>query len=366
MRISLFTLALASSLPVLAADPPSKRSGGLFNFRSPSREQISAGLFPDARPSSAPTSSGGASPTQSPRASDDIFRGQGPQKIEPVSYVIENGRRVEKPLPTSLTPKKQEESASTQPLSAPAAPIPAEAVNSGEKKRGGFFGFGKRGEDSPEANPVVPPVPVAAPTPPSAVPLAPAKPSPVPDPTPSNETPSFAETKEEKGKGSWIPFLNRKKAEAPVAADPLAAVPVAEEASAPAPAPVVAKPTPKPAAAPSQKPASPEVATFEIRRDESKPVENKPEKANRESGLLAPIAKIRPPRKEIDLSGAETIIQNGEIVGESESTFTTSSASPSGPRQAPQVVNGVKTYSSWNDVDARSSSAADKIINRIR
>ncbi len=366
MRIPLFAIALATSVTASAADPPSKR-GGLFNFRSPAREQISSGLFPDAH-----------SPAQSnakpQRADDDIFRGSGPQKVEPVSYVIENGRRVEKPITTSLTTKRKEEPEVTQPLSAPAVPIPAEAVNSGEKKRGGFFGFGKRGEDAADANPVVPPVPPVAspaPAPPAppiqAIPATPVQTSPPPAPAQPVDAPSFAGIKEEKERGSWIPFLNRKKAEAPATAEPLAAIPVAEEAPAPAPVPATpAKPASKPAAKPAPKPTSNEVATFEIRRDESKPVESKPEKASREGGLLTPITKIRPPKKELDLSGAETIIQNGEIVGETDSSFTNTSSAPSGPRQAPQVVNGVKTYSSWNDVDARSSSAADKIINRIR
>jgi hypothetical protein len=108
------------------------------------------------------------------------------------------------------------------------------------------------------------------------------------------------------------------------------------------------------------------VATFEIRRDESKPVEpEKKEKFDLDGSLLNPIAKIRP-KKDIDLTGAETIIQNGEIVAGSDPLAAAVQTDTTAPRQAPQVVNGVKTYSSWNDVDARSASAADKIISRIR
>jgi hypothetical protein len=92
-------------------------------------------------------------------------------------------------------------------------------------------------------------------------------------------------------------------------------------------------------------------------------------KADRVGGILSPIAKIRP-RKELDLTGAETIIANGEIVKETSNSLTTAAAPPevpaSGPRQAPQIVNGVKTYTSWNDVNARSSSAADRIIDGMR
>lgn len=389
MRISLFAIALAVGVPASAADPPSKR-GGLFNFRSSAREQISAGLFPDSG-----GSSGQAAPSSQQRSSNNIFRGDGPQKVEPVSYVIENGRRVEKPITASLLTKQKDKPAAAQPVSAPEpslpAEIPVEAINSGESKRGGFFSFMKRGNDAPETNPVVPPVPTpsSAPAPPAAAPApprqgasaplqaAPLQASPIPAPT--EGAPSFAEDRKEGGLVSWIPFLNRKKVDEPAPTAPAGiptAAPVAEEVAAVSPP--SAKPTPKPKpkpvsppAASEPKPTAPEVATFEIRRDESKPVESKPEKTSREGGILSPIvspiAKIRPPRKPVDLSGAETIIQDGEIVGESETSFpATAAPTSSEPRQAPQIVNGVKTYSSWDDVDARSSSAADRIINRIR
>ena len=84
-------------------------------------------------------------------------------------------------------------------------------------------------------------------------------------------------------------------------------------------------------------------------------------------GILSPIATFPPTRKDIDFSSAETIIQNGEIVAGSNTTFDAAPMTNSaGPRQAPQVINGVKTYSSWSDVNARSSSAADRIIEKIR
>jgi hypothetical protein len=202
----------------------------------------------------------------------------------------------------------------------------------------------------------------------------------------SGDTPDFANVKEEKSeKFGWIPFLGRKKDEevpavpaampaaTPVPSDTVAAVPApAAKPAVPAEKPAAAPEKPAatgttPAAKPGDKPAAPEVATFEIRRDESKPVEpDKKEKSDRDGSLLNPIAKIRP-KKEIDLTGAETIIQNGEIVAGSDPLATAAvQTDTTGPRQAPQVVNGVKTYSSWNDVDARSASAAEKIISRIR
>ena len=266
----------------------------------------------------------------------------------------------------------------------PDAVLAATVAGEEKEKKRGWFGFGKR-----EADPVVAPVPVAAPlltaspvapapAPPVAKPaVAPApKPVPVAAPLPSAvpqeaaEAPAFAEAEREKS--FRIPFFGRKKAEVPAPAPPVAveiptAVPVPiETAAAPAPKPSSSKPTSseKPAA----KPGTPEVATFEIRRDDTKPAPaKKEEKPERDGGLLAPVAKLRPPKKEIDLTGAETIIQNGQIVGESESSFTAASEpKPSGPRQAPQVVNGVTTYTSWDDVNAASTTAADRILNRLR
>ncbi|MEM9018772.1 MAG: hypothetical protein AAGC68_17315, partial [Verrucomicrobiota bacterium] len=80
--------------------------------------------------------------------------------------------------------------------------------------------------------------------------------------------------------------------------------------------------------------------------------------------------KIRPPKppREIDMTGAETIIANGEILGEEEDIVESNrvAAGSSPERQAPRVVDGVTTYSSWDDVNARNVSAADKILNQIR
>ena len=67
------------------------------------------------------------------------------------------------------------------------------------------------------------------------------------------------------------------------------------------------------------------------------------------------------------MTGAETIIANGEIVEPEEDIVETNIVSSGdGHREPPRIVNGVKTYSSWEDVEARSVSAADKILNSIR
>lgn len=90
---------------------------------------------------------------------------------------------------------------------------------------------------------------------------------------------------------------------------------------------------------------------------------------------MAPIKNLNPikkdlipiPHKEVDMTGAETIIQNGEIVdGDSEEFVMETESANTGSHEPPKIVNGVKTYSSWDDVDARSLSPADKILNQIR
>lgn len=329
-------------------------------------------------------------------SADGIFRSGEPQQVAPVSYVIENGRRVERPVaapaapqtpPATATVSMEKPVLALQPLSSPATDPILAATNQGAEKKKGFLGFGKKDHEAADPNPIVSPVPaatplmaetpVASPIPTVSKPVPVAKPAPVAKPeapatvdTPAAtnvkvDTPTFAGVKPEKEKSSWIPFLGRKKNEEPTAA-PVASVPVVATPTGPtmvaSPAPAASTPAPA-----GEKPATTEVATYEIRRDDSKPIEAK--KEDREGGILSPITKIRPPRKEIDLTGAETIIANGEIVKESSTptpVVAATEATGNGPRQAPQVVNGVKTYTSWDDVNARSSSAADRIIGRMR
>lgn len=406
-----------------AADTP-KRGGGLFGFGVPPSDQISAGLFPESGTGSGVFSSSATRSGEPNKSADGIFRSGQPQKVEAVSYVIENGRRVERPTVASpvappLASPNESKPVTTpalQPLSAPVAAPVLTATEAGKEKKRGFLGFGKKAGPDNE-NPVVTPVPSAGPllaaTPVTSSPPAPKPASPAPIATPEvkpvaakpvemandvpvadsrkADTPEFTGIKPEKS--GWlpslpaIPFLNRNKkaeaapgsAEAPV----LAAKPVD---SLPANAGMSTSPeaTPQPTDTPVTKPVESapatvantstppsETPTYEIRRDPNKSTESKKESdAGQQGGLLTPIAKIRPPRKEkeIDLTGAETIIADGEIVVKDSPSMLASApeGSTSGPRQAPQVVNGVKTYSSWDDVNASSSSAADKIISRIR
>lgn len=406
MKQALLFASLSIASLGFGADPPLKRGGGFFGFGAPQAPQISSDLFP-GEPASLPT----APDVDLAKREGGIFRGGKPEEPAATSYVIENGRRIEKPVA---------ESSERKPAASPvAAPVLAEpAAEDGEKKRGGFFGFGKREEPAgPEAAAAVASnqasplqaAPVAAPKP-IAAPVAVPKPmAAAPDAAAPVET---APAPERGGFMSRLPFLNRKKDDLadPVVASPLptatpvqaapaptvaattkpAAKPAAKPApNAPAkPAPTVAEASPKPMespAPPQEGSAAPEVATFEVRRDpEDTENPKKDGKPSREGGFLPSLPSLPPlpsmpslprltPKKEIDLSQAETIISDGEIVreaspseasapGDAAPTATTAA----GPRKAPQVVNGVKTYSSWNDVEAVSSSAADKILKSIR
>ncbi len=63
----------------------------------------------------------------------------------------------------------------------------------------------------------------------------------------------------------------------------------------------------------------------------------------------------------------EPVIQDGEFVNNpTPNGYQTSAPPPALEYKAPTVVNGVTTYSTWDDVDARSVSAADKIISKMR
>ena len=397
MKRRLFLATLLSAASLNAADPPAKRGGGLFGFGAPKSEQISGGLFPNrgfAEESSNKIVTSSANAPTSGSGGSEIFRSGQPQPVDAVSYVIQNGRKVERPVETAVPVATPGAPTATSPV-AQAAVLAAsngvELASNEGRKRGGLFAFGRR-DDSSDENEVVAPVPTeggfappratpaAAPAPAAAAPAPPAIPaSPATSAVPvteTAETPNFAGVEKERGdKFGWIPFMGRKKQDAaPVMEAAAPAVVATAEPVVAAPAPTSATPAPakpataaSPAAATTVSTTAP-TSTFEVPRDESKKEEKKEVKPGSSGGgLLSPIANIRVPRKEIDLTSAETIIQDGEIVAGSETNFDiVPEPGSTGQRQAPQIVNGVKTYNSWDDVNARSSSAADKIISSMR
>ena len=332
-------LTILVSLTLTSAGAQVKK-GGLFGFGADD-DQISADLFP-TKPVST-TSPSNSAPAQPSRGADDtIFRGGEPAEVDAVSYVIENGERVEKKV---------------------------------ESKKKSFFGFGKKPEK--ELDEAIAPVPAPSYQPANVIEVpAELAQAPVAVETAVEETSEAIReavntpppVEEKKKSGGLFSFFGKKSEEIPdtpafVMADEIVeveeAVTAVSSAAAPT-APATSSPTAAPVAAtPAAATPVPQFAGMEPQA--------KPEKDG--FSLPNPLAKIRNQKEEktIDLTGAETIIQNGEIVEAADDIVESNRVvMEGGDRQPPRIVDGVKTYSSWDDVNARSVSAADKILNQIR
>ena len=376
-----FTLLLL--LAFVPAEAQVDRGGGIFGFGR-KKEQISSGLFPDSAPTApvnasytttapattAPQTSAPQPPAMPAPNGENIFRGGAPQEVESVSYVIENGQKVEQ---------------------------------GAEKKKSKLFSFGKKDKpnQATETN-------VLEPIPSQPAPVYPDQnqPAPTTDYTPTAPVvveEAIADTSETRAEISDIPtealasvedepkkkkskmfgFFGRKNDEIPDPAPTFNTPTVAEAApvvSTPevveSPAPAVTAPAPQPVAvepAPTSAEPLPSFAGVDTPKKEKSgfgiPNPMKNLKMPTIKAPANPIKAIRPPKREktIDLTGAETIIANGEIIeGQDDIVETNRVSTQSGPRQAPQIVNGVTTYSSWDDVGGRSVSAADKILSQIR
>lgn len=336
MRIFLPTALLLTSLSAPLAEAQVKRGGGLFGFNKNS-EQISAGLFPNDAPAaipvsttSQPTSTAPAPEPSSSSGGDAIFRNGSPQEVGEVSYTIEGADTA---IETVAKPEKT-------------------------KKRGSFFSFGKK-SDPPPTQPVIDPVPPST-----------ASPAPVQEASQQIEStvseavttaenasadametagtvaappsiPTFEQPVKE-SKGGFMSFFSRKKKDT---AD------LPANSATPEMPNVVAT----------------EDGVYEV-TNPNQPTLTASNEPDRNGGLL-PIGKNRGEKKSapIDMTGAETIIQNGEIVAPDDNGFTANVAPQgNGVKDPPKVINGVKTYSSWEDVEAAPVSAADKILKQIR
>lgn len=278
------------------------KKGGGFFGFGKEKEQLSSDLFP--------SESEASRAAQQAASSDDanIFRGGTPQPVESTSYVIEDGEKVE--------------------------------------KKGGFFSRNKK----EESRPVIDPVPATRAPAVSEIPAE-----------------ALAGSEEKEKKGGILSFNPFKKSDEPepVMSEPIASQPVAATVTEPAPAPAQTS-SPAPEAAPKPAAESTDVPTFVS----TAPPEAEKKKESKIAGLVSPIKNLNPipsMKKDVDYTGAETIIQDGEIVDEEPDDFVMEvESTETGTREPPKVVNGVKTYSSWDDVDARALSPADKILNQIR
>jgi hypothetical protein len=310
----------ALALVFLAAVPESGaqvKKGGLFGFGR-NEEQISAGLFPVDAPSATPVQSGAPTPRQE---SGGIFRRGEPANIEPVSYMIEDGEKIEVEVP--------------------------------EKRN--FFAFGRKDKAEEKAAEMVPSVPdfnYQSPTEPVSTPVI------VEEVTATVVEPSLmqdvteeviAEPEKEKKSGGFFSFFSRKNDPEPEAAGEVV---------------VVAEPTaPDESPNPVAKPTMVEVPSVPEFAETEKPKKEK----NDRDGILPTLPKIKVPKKPTNYENVETIIEDGQIIGESDSIVDAQiiTNEPAGDAP-PRIVDGVKTYSSWDDVGVSTGSAADKILKQIR
>jgi len=390
----LLTLAVVALPAADAQVSEVKRGGGLFGFGfNRNAEQMSSELFPteEGVPAATPVrdSSGSAESD-----GETIFRYGEPQDVDEASYVIRDGRRVETPARTRKVglfnfgrKKPAPETADQEVIE----PIPAPAASESESNPSAGETSSSPAESVERAAPVA---------------------SQRPESQGSRDDSPRRMADEEKDDGGFFSFFSRKSKEDEPRAEPApTAAPVADpvDRTARRVAPREVAPrevaprevaprevAPREVAPTEQSTQSREAAMAEAETesdsrtessDDAPPadpvpefagVENAPEPQKKEKddggGLLSPITKpisnLRPskPDRPVDMTGAETIIEDGEIVeNEGAEPMEASVVSDGdGQRQPPEVVDGVKTYSSWEDVEGRSVSAADQILDQIR
>lgn len=356
MRHILPTALIIALTSPCVSDAQVKKSGGFFGFNR-NEEQISSGLFPNeittqpaAQTSVEPSTSAPAPPPET-SSHEGIFRGGSPSPVAPVSYTIEDGQKVKKG-----------------------------SNKSGRKSS--FFGFGKKDAPEESDSPIVTPVPAQSPyvsptadpvvtvpvvTVPAAIPATVAAPAvewsaPAPliaenkkEEVVANvpaDTPTFKTEEKAAKSGGFFSFFSRKKSE-PVAAIPTVSPPVAAVATA---------------TDSVVETANSAENIFEVPSMPNSISEPKKEKKSIAGTLLSPVSKIRPLKKELDFTGAETIISDGEIVNDDGQSLASRivTTQGDGKKDPPKIINGVKTYTSWDDVEGSTVSAADKIIRQIR
>lgn len=92
-------------------------------------------------------------------------------------------------------------------------------------------------------------------------------------------------------------------------------------------------------------------------------------KEKRKPGLfhltIPSLPKIGKSSKTPDYRSVETVMKDGAFVEGQENSFSSVPATSSPGSHPPVVVDGVKTYSSWNDVEGSQTSAAEKIIRQL-
>jgi hypothetical protein len=347
------TLCLLMSLYFTGASQAQVEKVGLFGFKRGDKNELSSELFPNNSSEGEaplPPAEKAVEPSNKIPAGFKIFKSGKPKKVGEVSYVIEDGEKVE-------------------------TAIEGEAI----KKDRGLFSFGKKkkskvtGENielAPEA-----PTPVAYQTP--AV-------SEITDPMSLPEELLEATNKKARDKksGFFGLFGGKKRAEVSAAPStiPVGRVTVSQpEASAKPSTATVPQPatasssrevTPIPTANSPKPSLAPVVVDTETIKVEGETIAKEEKRGPK--FLITPINKLKAAKNKspsVDLTDAETIIQDGEIVTSSSTNVVNGAIEDleaNMPGQAPQVINGATTYSSWDDVKGTTSSAVDKILRQMR
>ncbi len=332
--------ALFLILILVATDGQAQeKKNDVFGFGR-KRNRISNTLFPGG--TDAGTRPAPAQPKVE-RDSETIFRGGKPKKVESAAYLIKDGEKIEQPMPA---PKTKTSLFSKFRKNTPANPLStatdASVVEEKEKPSRVLATIpSKKEKERVETTPVVS-------DPVEALSDAPAISSPEPAFT--------AAPMEEKKSGGLLSFFSRgKKKKEPVVSDPVT-VATKVDASEGDSVPGITAPTV--ATTSSDIPDAPSFSN-------SAPTEEKDSKKG--LSIPNPISKIKKEPKPVSMEGAETIIENGEIVKEEKDIVESNIVkTDAGEKKPPRVVDGVKTYNSWEDVEARSVSAADRIISQMR
>lgn len=224
-----------------------------------------------------------------------------------------------------------------------------EGASTGKPKKGGIFSFGRKSREP--SDPVVPPIP----------------------PAEAGDAPAAARASEDAGEGEAATDASRSE-EVDGGRKRGFGLPFfgngdSREQTAPAPE------APQPGAA--EEGGTDSESTRQPRFAESEAPDGGEERGGLFSNLPVPkigVPKLPTPkitRKPTDYQGVEYVVKDGEFIDGLERPLSepaSSAAAPatSDPAAPPRVVDGVKTYSSWDQVPGRSYSSSERIMRRIR
>lgn len=220
-----------------------------------------------------------------------------------------------------------------------------------KKKKGGLFPFGKKADDT-SGRPAISPTPVETTEPAES------------GQTYTESVPQF-EVKDDKKKGVSFPFFKKDKDSTTEELQSIASNPIYNSPE------MVVTETENETVIRSNAGETSE-GTEETINNAPVPdfVGSTDAQKDEEGGIFSRMSMPKIPKKKTDYVEVETVMKDGEFIkDDAETSFSADPTLPSpsnGESKAPEIINGVKVYSSWDDVEASSVSEADRIINNIR